>query len=325
VLLALLALAAPARGQEIEPGFRAQMAMADAAVFQGRIVSRMARLQQWATTTSSARRGSETLRFERNDHGTAMHYKLVSPQRKLVIDADADYLLMERVSFDGDTVTAEARYEQEPGKPIQFRVLKDGQAHVLEADTVWHLWLEDPQLCSENLLPLCEMLGMRMPWQQFTQALELKLLQMVETGQTPDQDAWQAWLRELSDPRFAVREAADRRFRAAGTAVLPFIRGLDSAELDAEQRYRLRRIAYELQGEATSDTVDAVAESLLQDPRAWVEMLDRGEASDRSTAAAQLERLLRAEVDFDPDGDDAARNASVGRLRNRVRGVVNYP
>lgn len=321
-LAAVCLLAAPSAGQEIQPQFRAQMALADAGVYQGRILCRMARLQQWANETSNMLR-RETLRFDQSEQGTSMHYQLESAERSVAIDVEIDTVIMHRAVLRDGNVTAESRYVQRPGQPISLQVTHDGQTRTLTGDTLWQLWLEDGQLCGENLLPLCEMLSMDMPFPQFTQALETKLINLAETDQTPDRQAWRGWLAELSDANFAVREAADRRFRAAGTTILPFVRGIDPARLDAEQRYRLRRITFELEGDVSPDTVDATAEWLLEDPRVWVELLDREELSERTVAAAHLGHLLDGAIDFDADADTGLRAQQVVRLRDRVRGAFD--
>lgn len=309
--------------QEVQPVFRAQMALAKADVYQGRIVCQLDRLMRWGNTISRTTGGSESLRFERGDRGTSMHYQLRSPERRVTIDAWRDAITMERVLYRDGHVDATTRFEQPSSGRLSLYVQRGDMETTLEADTIWHLWLADAQLCAENLLPLCELMGLDTPWLQFTEALEKQLLRQADGGLSHDAVRWRQWIDELSDDRYVVREAADRQLRAAGSAITPYVRRIDPALLDAEQRFRLRRILHSMEGEVAPDTVDSTAEWLLNDPRAWVELLDREDPADRTCAAEQLERILASEVEFDPTAEEGTRRAQMARLRDRVGGLVD--
>lgn len=302
------------------------MALARAEVLQGRIYCRLDRLTRWGTTVSRSAGGRESLQFKtaaEAGNGTSMHYELRAAERRITIDASQNAITMERQSLRDGKVVATARFEQPETGPLVFFVDDNGEQRRLQADSVWQLWLSDSKTCAENLLPLCEMLGMDLPWLQFTESLEVKLLRLADAGQVRTSPEWREWVEQLGDKRFTVREAADRRLRGVGASLIPFARQLDATRLDAEQRFRLRRILHSMEGEITADSVDSVAEWLLDDPRVWVELLDREDVADRTTAARQLSRLLSSDVDFAPTAEDDLRGEQLARLRVRVDGLFD--
>lgn len=307
---------------EVQLVFRAQMALANFEVYNGRLICRLDRLTGWGNTISN-KQGVEKLQFKNDERGNSMHYELTTATRRVKIDAWREELTMVREVLREGKVTATTRFEQRPGAPLRLEVIEGDASQTIEGDTVWHLWLTDAHLCAENLLPLCEMIGLEVPWTQFTQALESRLVSLADSGESHDQTAWRTWLDELSSPHFAVREAADRQLRSAGTSLLPFVRRLDLALLDAEQRFRLRRIMHDLQSDIAADTVDSTADLLLDDPRVWVELLDQEDATERTAVAAQLQRTLQAEIEYDAAGSAEVRREQVARLRERVRSAFD--
>jgi len=309
----------------VQPVFRAQMALARAEVLQGRIYCRLDRLTRWGNTVSRSAGGSESLQFKTGEEGkgTSMHYELRAAERWITIDASQNAITMERLSRRDGKVVATTRFEQPETGPLVFFVDNGGEQVRLQGDSIWQFWLSDSKTCTENLLPLCEMIGMDLPWRQFTESLEVKLLRLADAGQKRASPEWREWVDQLGDERFAVREAADRRLRGVGASLVPFARQLDATRLDAEQRFRLRRILHSMEGELTADTVDSVAEWLLDDPRAWLELLDRRDVADRTIAVRQLNRLLSSDVDFTPAADDALRDEQLARLRLRVDGLFH--
>ncbi|MDZ4780573.1 MAG: hypothetical protein SGJ19_10005 [Planctomycetia bacterium] len=322
-LFALVALGpaaqvAVAQPPGVQPVFRAQMALANPEVQQGRIVCRLNRLTRWGNNISRKSGASESLRFEQSERGTAMHYKLSSAERRLAIDALEHELTILHEHLTNGEADEVVRFEQRPGQTLSFEVRTGDVTQQLHGDTVWHLWLHDPEICQRHLAPLCELLGMSLPWTKFTQALESKLFLLADAGQAHDATLWRVWLSELKDDRFAVREAADRQLRSAGTALAPFLRRLDTKQLDAEQRYRLRRIMAEFELDEGADTVDSTAEWLADDPRVWLVFLVRPDAEKRRTAASQLERLLDSPITFDADAAEDVRASQLVELQARV-------
>jgi hypothetical protein len=313
---------AQAEPPEVQLVFRAQMALANFEVLNGRFVCRLERLTGWGNTISN-KQGVEKLQFKNDERGNSMHYELKTATRRVKIDAWREELTMVRQVVQEGKVTATTRFEQRPGAPLRLEVIEGDVSQTIEGDTVWHLWLTDAQLCAENLLPMCELIGLEVPWTQFTQALETRLVQLADAGESHDQTEWRKWLDELSSPQFTVREAADRQLRAAGTSLLPFVRRLDLSLLDAEQRFRLRRIIYDLHSDVAADTVDSTADLLLDDPRVWVELLDREDEAARTAVAAQLRRTWQAEIEYDVAGSVDVRREQVARLRERVRGAFD--
>lgn len=307
-----------AQAPGVQPVFRAQMALAHAEVYQGRIVCRLNRLTRWGNSNSRSRGAHESLRFEQGDRGVSMHYKLTSPDARVTIDAWQHELTIAREQLNAGAVTAAVRFEQHPGEPLSLEVLQANLSKRLTGDTVWQLWIADATLCQTHLAPLCELLGIETPWAKFAQALEARLFHLADAGQAHDQALWRVWLAELNDDRFAVREAADRQLRASGAALMPFLRRVDFNQLEAEQRYRLRRIMAGQPFEVAADSIESTAEWLADDPRIWVELLNRDDRARRATAARQVARLLESAIDFDADAAAEVRQRQLTALRERV-------
>jgi len=307
----------------VQPVFRAQMALANPEVRQGRIHCQLNRLTRWGNALSKKSGGTESLRFEQGDRGTSMHYKFTSANSRLLIDAWEHELSMVREQLADGAVTDAVRFEQRSGQPLSLEVTQGESTSRLTGESVWHLWLADRELCQRQLAPLVELLGLSKPWTQFTEALETRLFFLADAGQAHDAAVWRVWLSQLADDDYAVREAADRQLRAAGTALAPFVRRLDMSQLDAEQRYRLRRIMAEHQAAEAADTVDSTAEWLADDPRIWLAFLDHEDVARRATAARQIERLLESPITFAADADDATRASQIEALEARIGRVFD--
>jgi len=75
--------------------------------------------------------------------------------------------------------------------------------------------------------------------------VERQMLELARTSRVPDRGRWEALVAKLADDSYSRREAAVRALRQQGLAVVPFLRSQDWQLLDAEQRFRLRRILQE--------------------------------------------------------------------------------
>ena len=157
----------------------------------------------------------------------------------------------------------------------------------------------------------------RPEWRLTEQAQEAEeeLFHMAASGLIPDRQRWAALVAQLSDDRFARREAADRDLRAAGPALLPFLQRLDFDQLDAEQQSRLRRIIGMLGHAVEDDTAEQIASWMIADPEVWLALLARPEVPTRRLAAAQLEKLLGQSIAFDPAAAAPQRKKQIDQLR----------
>ena len=128
---------------------------------------------------------------------------------------------------------------------LQLRV-KD---HTYRGDSLWQLWLAEPELCRAELMPLLAVL--RPDWQLAQQASVTKqLLGTLAPAQDREhRQRWQSLVNKLAHDRAALREQAYRELFAARPAVLVYLRTLDPDTLDAEQRYHVRHLLSAIQGD----------------------------------------------------------------------------
>ena len=126
--------------------------------------------------------------------------------------------------------------------------------------------------------------------------IEAKLLEGAGGQAVAQRARWAALVRQLGDDSFAQREAADRELRAGGPAALAYLRHLDFGRLDAEQRFRIRRILEAAAAQTGDDSPEQAAASLAGDPLVWLALLDRPERATRQAAAAPT-RLAAGRAD----------------------------
>ncbi len=212
-----------------------------------------------------------------------------------------------------------------PGRPI---VVLSGPADASvksEATTLWHLSLAEPELFRRQIVPLLEL--MRPGWSvgKLADEIEQGLCRAEVASAPPEQDIWQQWVSELGNKRFAQRQAADRRLRASGEKVLPFLQGLDHKRLDFEQSRRVREIIRAITPEEGEDVPQQAVARMLDDPRVWYALLSRDDPTKRRRAAEQLTRLLKGPIDFDPDASADARRTQREVLAERIDQAAARP
>jgi hypothetical protein len=173
--------------------------------------------------------------------------------------------------------------------------------------TLWHLLLAKPELCREHLVPLLENLRPGWGLSRMAEQIEDSLCKVAQSQRVPDRARVTKLVAQLADDRFSARQAADLALRESGAEVLPYLQSLDPLELDAEQRFRVRRIIASLAGDSTADRPEQVVNWLAADARIWLALLDREDASRRRLAAQQISRVLGRAVDYDPMGEPAQR------------------
>lgn len=250
---------------------------------------------------------------------TAPHFEV-----RVTADNGEHYFIQRSATGDakeGDNPVVPLLFEQTTGKPIQFTIEHDGEPQSYSVSSIWHLMLAAPVDFREELVPLLQLL--RQDWELVAIAddIENALAHQARVSRANQQLHWSQLVQDLADDRFAIREAADRHLREAGPAVLPLLRRLDPARLDAEQRFRIRRIVGDLTAAESIDTADTVVAWLASDPETWLSLLERDDESMRTMAAEQLSLLLGREIEFDPTADEATRGKQIQTLRSSIPGL----
>ena len=185
--------------------------------------------------------------------------------------ASANRMEIRRVP-KGDAKITPVEFDQPATGPV---TLKIGAKEVREyrAGSLWHLMLTEPAECRRSLLPLLSLLQPNRDLAKTGEDVRAELLRMAESGTSSDQKQWARWVQELGDDQFAEREAADRQLRETGRIVVSYLQQLDTSRLDAEQRFRVRRIVKALTTANGGDSPEQVASWLFADPAVWLAML----------------------------------------------------
>jgi len=215
---------------------------------------------------------------------------------KLQIDARKQ-LTITRQGVTGSGLP-EVQYIQPQSGPVQL-VIGGDQPRKFTAPSLWHLLLVEAEASRKHLEPLLTQIqpSWRLP-QQLAE-IEAALAAQAGTEVSAQRRQWQTWVDQLSDDSFARRSEADRSLRSTGQSVLAFLRQLDAATLDLEQRRRIRGILATV-ADPGSDSPERVAAWLADDKRVWLALLASGPADQRLAAARHLSKMSGRSVSFDP-------------------------
>ncbi|MGD9724233.1 MAG: hypothetical protein AB7O59_23925 [Pirellulales bacterium] len=260
----------------------------------------------------------ETLAIEINAGICNMEYNSAAQDDQLRIEVTASNQISIRRHRPNDHYTL--HFVQRPDQPLVLNIEQGDTKRRWQADGFWQLYLDEPTVVREHLIPLVELL--RPSWQLAATGAEIEeaLLraQKAPQGDQPDRQRWSQWVAALASAKFAEREGAQRALHDAGQAVVPYLQSLDRTKLDPEQVARIRAVLDGLRVEY-EDRVDRVAAWLARDPRAWLALARRDDPAQRRVAAEQLSGLLGAPVDFDPDAAPEMRGQQLDRLRVRLQ------
>ncbi len=285
--------------------------------------------------------GRLTAHWPRYTHSknTSAHHKPLDIRESLSVTVDGG---VPSVSYELVDATQQVTYEFSDGDQVKIQrqpavestavpltfsqgsnrlVLEIGQGDSLRrytASSFWHLMLAQPQICQEHLLPLLQVLRSHWPLAEEAQELEDSLLLLAESGVVEQREKWALLVDQLRSVNFKQRQAADQELRLAGPVVLSYLSQLDHSLLNAEQRYRVRRIVESLTT-YSADAPERVAATLLADNSIWLILLCHEDLPTRQLAAVHLSHLHGRSLDFDPAGDTHQRHEEIARLRSRLR------
>lgn len=262
----------------------------------------------------------ETLTLRVLEGAPRIRYELVRDGETFTLSAnDVDRLHFEKRTADG---ALHIRFDQQPGEDVRLIVRDKGRETILHAPSVWHLWLRDSQTCSRYLQPCLAVL--RPHWQLSKQITELEEQLFAFRGPyfLPDRDSpfevnYETWLKQMSDDRYAVRQAAYVRFLQAGIAAKPFLDHLDLRRLDGEQRMRVRKLRKSMVFRS-EDTVSRVASWLRDDRWVWFAYLNDRHPSKRRLAYSHLKRICGDSLRYDPEAEADLRESQLTVLQQRV-------
>ena len=313
-------LAVPATAQEVPKASKLAAAAQQGWVKFGIVSGRVAITGMRTSISSSSSSGgerTERLSIRANSH---LSYELTDPNERFSLDVTGGSQVRIHRIPKGDSDLVQVQFHQLTGQPVALTVGSGGQQRVIEAASLWHLLIREPETCRKHLVPLLAAINGQWDLAGRVAELEEALLAAAEAGDSPDRERWAALVEQLADERFSRREAADRELRESGPAVIPYLQQLEPNRLDAEQHYRIRRIILSATEAMVDDTPEQLTAWLLADRAIWLAMLSRPEESTRRAAAAQLKALLGSPVAFDPAADAKTRQAQIEQLRRRISG-----
>ncbi len=297
------------------------------AIHDGRLTATAARESQAAFHHGAE---GERISSAMSENGWVIELEYTSPTEKLSFHFQGDdpvnihHQLPQATAASGEkdpsagSATPETivDYSQAARQPIKLTVTENGKTRQVEAATVWHLFLLEPDLVNRHLVPILEMLHPN--WQLSSQADQLKksLLKTAGKVRAADRQRWSELVAQLADDHFAVRQKAERQLRAAGQAVLPYLEALRRSDLDAEQWQRVNEII-DSYDDNHDDTPDRVAERMMEDRSVWLALLDDAQESTRRTAAEQFASIVGQSIEFDPAASAEVCSKQITALRSK--------
>jgi hypothetical protein len=304
VVLVTASLPAWAQTPGMHRGLLEQLRWVEFQVNSGRIVARSPYIDRSQTSSAGNKNRQERLSVNLTSGQPSLQYELRTPEELITITiTEGDSFALRRESTSQEAGTA-LTFEQNPNQPLALEFSShdaNRPSRTLRGATLWHLLLADPDLCAEQLLPILQIL--RPDWNLAYRALRIEesLLRAAGRRSVQHRQRWQTLVDQLADEQFSKRQSAERQLRAVGPAILPFLQSLAFAELDAEQRSRVRRILSQLTFDNAEDAPAQVATWFIADVPAWFCLLNRADLETRQIAKAQLAQLLGNPLDFDPE------------------------
>lgn len=269
------------------------------------------------TNARTSPSGSEQLQVQVTGTATALKYESNQQDYQLLVEMD-DQGLRIRLRPLGNAQVAAVEFSQPGRGPLTLSVEWNGATDACQADSIWFLMIARPDLCRRYLVPLLRVLNEQWELEETGGRIETALTGLAAEEPTPNVQQWAALVAQLGDPSFGLRQQADRQLREQGPLAIAYLEHLDWKRLDAEQRYRLRRIVDWLKSSVDHEQPEQVARWMAGDPATWLALLSRDDESTRRQAAQWLASLLGGPVRFDPAAEPEVRRQQVEQLRARL-------
>jgi hypothetical protein len=316
-LVVLLAAACPGEERPAPGNLLARTTWARLEIVFGRLQLTRVRLGQESRLSANKPDAGveETLSFSaRTANSARLRYDYLDERQHLILDVEqpGQVILERRPQEDSDVVAVQFR---QPLRGDLTLTVEDGdRPRRFVAESFWHLMLAEPEACRSHLVPLLQ--SLRTDWLLAPQAQQVEdaLFAAAGANRLPDVNRMDRLVKQLNDPKFSRRQAADRELRMLGQTSLAYLSRLDERTLDVEQRTRIREIKRALLVQ-DGDTPLRVAAWLAADQAIWVALLDTEQESKRMLAASRLEAIVGESLAFDPSAGEDERRRQIGRLR----------
>ena len=276
------------------------------------------------TRATSRAVGHESKREERltidlEDLTPTVEYESKSPTLRLTLAfRDGRHVAIRREPL-GDSPWSKLTFIQNADGGVVLTVGNGAATRGYEAADLWRLLLAEPDLCRDELLPLLKLVPLNLEPAEFAGRVEQSLVHWARHHSESELARWQELVTQLGSPKFAERQAAERNLQQFGERLFPLFDRLDADSLDAEQRFRIRRLR-----ESTAlggvETPQRVAQRLSGSPEIWLALMTRPDAARRTLAAQQLVALLHRPIDFTPEAAADTRAKQIAVIREQLKG-----
>ncbi len=288
----------------------------DFAIADGRLLAKVLRYGQGRVTSESAdAEGNEIrecLELGCEDGHVHLLYSREQAQGEFVLRVvdERGWEVDQRIAATGEQISV--RQTERGGLTLSIQNQK--QTHSFRGATVWHLLLGESEPCREALVRI---LGtIRPDWNLAANLNDIR--SELVTASKPDQPhaEWSKLVAQLSAEDFSLRQEADRALRASGRPVLVYLSRLNQADLDAEQRLRIRGI---LGGMATErdDNAQMAADLVRDDVGVWLNLLDTEDQHQQEKALTRVQELVGRTPTINLKAAPMERRAQIATAKER--------
>jgi hypothetical protein len=260
----------------------------------------------------------ETLHVSIDQGLISLKYQSIAPNKSLHIDVvrrgEVQICMADQTAGQQRVIV----YQQPQQDAVSLQVTCGGQPPTRwEAASLWHLMLAYPDQCRQHLVPTLELLRPNWNLEQDRQEILAHLVKVRPEQYIVSRAEIDELVEQLNDPRFRVRQLADRELRSLGPCGLIYLDRIDPQTLAPEQRERVWRIRAAIAASST-DTPACIAARLSHDRGVWITLLGDDDRRTRDVAKRQLSHLCQGEIDFDPLADPDQRALQIANLRDQL-------
>jgi hypothetical protein len=312
-----------AQSPAISPTMRGPLGYVQVQIVSGRLnLTARQQIRTRNSTSSSSNDRRERMMVDMTGQHPAIDYELATSKWQLVIQArNVTQFHIARELREGGTLTP-FDFRQDAEGDITFTIGNEESARQRRYSTLWHLLLAEGEAARTHLVPILDFFRPGVNLAVSVERITDTLFASADEQQATPRERWARLVAQLTDVRYARREAADRQLRAEGKTVLSYLDSLEAAKLDFEQRHRIRGIRRWLTRGDDNDAPESIAGWLAGDPRVWLALLQQADLERRQVAAQQLSRLLNEPISFDPAAPPETRSQQIEALRLRIDGTA---
>jgi hypothetical protein len=255
----------------------------------------------------------EQLSVQLHTESLIIHYEDSRPERQIKLDLDDQQRIV--LTRSSASPTGELKLVQPFRGPLTLTIGRDAP-QTFTAATLWHLALQQPELCEESIFPLLETLRPHWGLNDLAKGIRKELLSQAGRDVVTERALWREWVKQLDSDDFQERQDADHRLRAAGQGVVAWLQRLDRKQLTHEQAARVQDICQGL-ADLSTDTPQRVSAWLVDDRCAWLALLRSDDLQTRVEATNHLTILFGKPLAFNPLGDISDRELQIVQLKKR--------